>query len=87
MKDMMGFDFTEGDKVARAVMWGKSPMLEICTVTKIKDGKIYLNESKQYMRFPERLLIIEQEEIGRMMKHYEMSKALKEYEQNSRTSQ
>jgi hypothetical protein len=58
MKDMKGFAFNEGCKVARAVMWGKSPKLDICTVTKIKDGKIYLDDSKQAIRFPERLLII-----------------------------
>jgi hypothetical protein len=74
MKDMKGFAFNEGCKVARAVMWGKSPMLDICTVTKIKDGKIYLDDSKQAMRFPERLLIIEQDPLYRMVKQYEENK-------------
>jgi hypothetical protein len=72
MKDMKGFAFNEGCKVARAVLWGKSPMLDICTVTKIKDGKIYLDDSKQAMRFPERLLIIEQDPLYRMVKKYDV---------------
>jgi hypothetical protein len=74
MKDMKGFAFNEGCKVARAVLWGKSPMLDICTVTKIKDGKIYLDDSKQAMRFPERLLIIEQDPLYRMVKKYDVEK-------------
>ncbi len=74
MKDMKGFAFNEGCKVARAVLWGKSPMLDICTVTKIKDGKIYLDDSKQAMRFPDRLLIIEQDPLYRMVKQYEENK-------------
>lgn len=71
MKDMKGFAFNEGCKVARAVMWGKSPKLDICTVTKIKDGKLYLDDSKQAIRFPERLLIVEQDKLYRMLKNHE----------------
>lgn len=71
MKDMKGFAFNEGCKVARAVLWGKSPTIEICEVTKIKDGKLYLDDSKQPIRFPERLLIIEQDKLYRIMKQHE----------------
>lgn len=74
MKDMKGFAFNEGCKVARAVMWGKSPKLDICVVTKIKDGKLYLDDSKQAIRFPERLLIIEQDPLYRMVKQYDVIK-------------
>lgn len=74
MKDMMGFAFHEGCKVARPVLWGKSPMIEICTVTKIKDGKMYLNDSKQAMKFPDRLLIVEQDPLYKMVKTYELNK-------------
>lgn len=77
MKDMKGFTFNVGDQVARAVLWGKSPKLDICQVTRIEDGKLYLDDSKQAMRFPERLLIVEGEPVTRMMQKYEMSKALK----------
>lgn len=74
MKDMKGFAFNEGCKVARAVLWGKSPIIEICTVTKIKEGKLYLDDSKQPMKIPERLLIIEQDPLYRMVKQYEENK-------------
>ncbi len=71
MKDLKGFAFNEGCEVARAVLYGKSPMIEICTVTKIKDGKLYLDNSKQAMRFPERLLIVKQDPLYRMLKNHE----------------
>lgn len=71
MKDMKGYAFNEGCVVARAVMWGKSPMIELCTVTKIKDNKLYLDHSKQHIRFPERLLIVEQDKLYRMLKQHE----------------
>lgn len=74
MKDMKGFTFNVGDEVARPVLWGKSPHIELCTVTRIQDGKLYLDDSKQAMRFPERLLITEGEPVSRMMQKYEMSK-------------
>jgi hypothetical protein len=71
MKDMKGFAFNEGCKVARATMWGKSPRIEICTVTKIANDKLYLDDSKQHIRYPERLLIIEQDPLYRMVKQYD----------------
>lgn len=74
MKDMKGFTFTEGCKVIRATLWGKSPRLEECEVTRIEDGKLYLDDSKQPMRYPERLLIIEQDPLYRMLKKHEMDK-------------
>jgi hypothetical protein len=74
MKDMKGFTFSVGDEVARPVLYGKSPHIELCIVTKIQDGKLYLNDSKQAMRFPERLIITEQEPVTRMMQKYEMGK-------------
>jgi hypothetical protein len=71
MKDMKGFAFNVGCKVARAVLWSsQSPRIEICEVTAIKDGKIYLDDSKQALKFPERLLIIEQDPLYRMVKNY-----------------
>ena len=68
---MMGFAFHEGCKVARPVLYGKSPYIEICIVTKIKDGKLYLNDSKQAMKFPDRLLIVEQDPLYKMVKNYD----------------
>ena len=74
MKDMKGFAFNEGCTVARATLWGKSPRLELCEVTRIEDGKLYLDNSKQPMKYPERLLIVEQDKLYRMLKTYEQSK-------------
>ena len=78
MKDMKGFTFNVGDEVARPVLYGKSPHIEFCIVTRIQDGKLYLDESKHAMRYPERLLITKQEEVTRMMQKYEMSKAARD---------
>ena len=74
MKDMKGFTITVGCEVARAVLYGKSPRIELCTVTRIEDGKMYLDDSKQPMRYPERLLIVQHDEIFHMMEKYEMGK-------------
>ena len=71
MQDKLGFAFNEGCKVIRAVMWGKSPVLDICTVTRIENGKLYLDDSKQPMKFPERLIIWEQDKLYRMIKQHE----------------
>jgi hypothetical protein len=70
--DMKGFAFHVGCTVARAELWGKSPMITINVVTKIKDGKIYLEHSRQPIKFPDRLLIIEQDKLYRMMKQHEI---------------
>lgn len=74
MKDMKGFAFNEGCTVARAVLWGKSPIISLCKVTRIENGKMYLDDSKQAIKFPERLLIVEQDALYRMVKNYENSK-------------
>jgi hypothetical protein len=71
MKDMKGFTFHVGCKIVRAVGDG---MLSICTVTRIEDGKIYLDNSKIAIRYPKRLLIIEQDPLYRMVKQYEENK-------------
>ena len=72
MKDKLGFAFNVGCRVARAISVGRSSTdLAICTVTRIENGKIYLDDSKVHIRFPERLLIIEQDPLYRMVKNYE----------------
>lgn len=71
LKDMKGFAFNVGCKVARAVVYGRSPQIEICEVTRIEDGKMYLDNSKQAIRYPDRLLIIEQDKMYRMLKEYD----------------
>lgn len=56
--DMEGMQFWLKCYVARPVMRGNSPVLDICQVTRIDNDKIYLDNSKQAIQFPERLLII-----------------------------
>lgn len=72
--DMKGFALTEGCTVARAIMSGQSPQLVLCKVTKISEGRIYLDDSKQPIKFPKRLLIIEQDPLYRMVKKYQQEK-------------
>ncbi len=71
MKDVQGFTFTVGCKVARAVIWGNSPRLEICTVTKIDGGKLYLDNSKQAIRALDRLVIIEHDPLIKLVDEHE----------------
>lgn len=70
MKDIQGFTFTVGCKVARAIIWGNSPRLEICTVTKIEGDKLYLNDSKQAIRALDRLVIIEHDPLIKLVDDY-----------------
>ena len=58
LKDMDGCQFWVKCYVARAVISRNSPYIEICQVTRIDNNKIYLDNSKQPIQFPERLLII-----------------------------
>lgn len=56
--DMLHKQFVVGDKVAKAASFGRSVNLTIGTVTKIEDGKMYLDNSKVAIRYPGRLLIV-----------------------------
>lgn len=71
-RDMKGYAFNVGCKVIRAVMSGQSPKLAECKVTRIDGDKIYLDNSKIPIRYPKRLLIIEQDPLYRMVKNYEL---------------
>ena len=68
--DMKGYSFHVGCKIVRAV-GGNTPCLEICTVTEIKNGSIYLDGRTQPIRFPKRLLIIEQDPLYKMVKNHD----------------
>lgn len=57
--------------MARAVIWGNSPRLEICTVTKIDGGKLYLDGSKQAIRALDRLVIIEHDPLIKLVDEHE----------------
>jgi len=67
MKDLLGFSFTLGCTVARPVLFGKSPVIEICTVTRLEGNKLYLDNSKVAMKIPSRLLIIEHDPLVKLM--------------------
>jgi len=67
LKDKLGFTFSQGCKVVRAKGDGD---LRICTVTRINEGKLYLDNSKQPMMYPSCLLIIEQDPLFKMVDRY-----------------
>lgn len=58
LKDMRGEVFQVGDEVAKAVSGGRAVNLSICVVTRIEDGKMYLNGSHVAVHYPGRLLIV-----------------------------
>lgn len=60
MKDFLGNEFTIGDRVIRTRMQGNSPYLEIQKITDIRDGKLYLDGSKQPIQYPERLFNLDE---------------------------
>lgn len=72
--DMRGSTFYEGCTVARAVSSGNTPYIYICEVREIRDGRLYLNDSKQPLRYPGRLLIIDKDPLIKMLEQYEKSK-------------
>lgn len=57
-RDFKGVELRVGDTVVRAVVWSHTPLLEIREVTRIDGMKVYLDNSPQALRFPERVLII-----------------------------
>ena len=71
---MCGSTFHEGCTVARATVSGNTPYIDICKVREIRDGRIYLNDSKQPLRYPNRLLIIDKDPLIKMLEQYEKSK-------------
>jgi len=57
--DIKGVPFNVGDRVVRAVTYGSgSASLKFCIVTKIKDGKVYLDDSHVPMRYHKHSLMI-----------------------------
>ena len=60
LKDTQGKDFQLGQKVARAYTLnaGGSCEVRIETVTRIENGKLYLNDSRVAIKFPDRLTIV-----------------------------
>lgn len=66
--DMRGNFYHEGCEVVRSISDGH---LQICKVTKIEDGKLYLNNSKIPIRYPRRMVIITQDPLYNMVKKYD----------------
>ena len=58
LKDIFGNTFEVGDDVVRAMVLGRVPGLELGKITRIEDGKMYMNNSKVAIRYPGRLMII-----------------------------
>lgn len=58
LRDMRGQAFVVGDRVAKAYQSGRSCNLLVGTVTRIENGKMYMDNSKVAINFPGRLLIV-----------------------------
>ena len=76
--DMQGTAFHEGCKVAQAIDVGD---IQICVVTKIAKGQLYLDNSKQSIRYPGRLLIVERDPLIELIDNYgNQKKSKSQYE-------
>ena len=58
--DVQGKSFEVGQKVAKAAKYFQMDGLHIvvCTVTRLDGNKVYLDDSKRPMTFPDRLAIL-----------------------------
>lgn len=56
IKDKFGNELTVGDSVYRAVTSVRTPVIYIAKVTEIRDGKLYLDDSKVPINYPSRLI-------------------------------
>jgi hypothetical protein len=61
MKDKFGVEIKVGDVVLKPSMWGRSPFIDERIVREIRDGKLYLDDSKVAIRYPERLVVFNKE--------------------------
>lgn len=64
IKDKFGNELTVGDSVYRAVTSGRTPVIYIAKVTEIRDGKLYLDDSKVPINYPSRLILVERQSPG-----------------------
>lgn len=69
--DIRGNVFHVGCEIVRAAGDG---YLSFHTVTRIENGKLYLDTSKIAIRFPKRLLIVKSDPLYNMVKTYEDNK-------------
>lgn len=56
-KDRVGKEITLGCTVLRAITLGKSPALDLCTVTRVEYDTIWLDNSPMAIRFNDRLVV------------------------------
>lgn len=56
--DMLGRPIKLDDRVARAEKSGQAVNMRISKVTRVENGKIYLDESKTAVWYPGRLLVV-----------------------------
>lgn len=63
IKDQFRKEFAIGDTVIRAYVVRSSGHMHLCKVTDIKDGKLYLDNSKQAIQYPNRLIIWEKQDV------------------------
>lgn len=59
--DVQSRQFAVGQRVARAAkLFQKDGLhVEIATVTRVEEDRVYLNDSKQPLRFPNRVAIVQ----------------------------
>ena len=62
--DMLGIPFQLGDLYVKATTSGRATNLEITTVTKLINGRVYGGGSKIPVMYPERCLIINEKKAG-----------------------
>lgn len=58
LTDILGKAFVVGDKVVKAYQSGRAVNISVTEVTRIENGKVYLDNSKVAINFPGRLLIV-----------------------------
>lgn len=56
--DMRGRPLRVGDRVVRAYVSGRASNIEVVDVTRVDNGKVYLDGSPRAVNYPGRLLIV-----------------------------
>lgn len=57
MKDMNGVEFVDGVRFIKPALWGRSAVLHV-RVASIRNGKLYGDDSKVPLQYPERCYIL-----------------------------
>lgn len=57
-RDTRGVEIKLGDTVARAVVYGHTPSIRIQLVTRIENGKVFLDHSNQPIRNSDAVIVI-----------------------------